>query len=53
MLIEHKSKKLEILVFYREEVYEHPNAGFAYEGVFEYLEHRGTRPARSHFRRVP
>ena len=32
MLIEHKLRGLEILVFYREEVYEHPNAGFTYEG---------------------
>ena len=25
----------------------------SYEEVFEYLEHRGTRPARFHFRCVP
>ncbi len=31
MLIEHKSRGLEILVFYREKKYEHPNAGFTYE----------------------
>lgn len=52
VLIEHKLRGLEILVFYREEKYEHPNAGFTYEGVFEYAEHKGTHPARFHFRRI-
>jgi hypothetical protein len=43
---------LEILVFYRREKYEFPNAGFRYEGPFEYVSHRGTSPAHFTLRRT-
>ena len=52
LLIEHDQNGLEIILFYRKVKYEHPGAGFRYEGRFKYVEHRGTRPAHFHFRRV-
>jgi putative restriction endonuclease len=51
-LIEHDQNGVEIILFYREAKYEHPGAGFRYQGRFKYVEHRGTRPAQFHFRRV-
>ena len=52
LLIQHESKGLEVLLFYRQEKYQHANAAFRYEGLFRYIEHRGLRPAHFHFRRV-
>jgi putative restriction endonuclease len=52
LLIEHESNGLEIILFWRKAKYEHPGAGFRYEGRFKYIEHKGTRPAHFHFRRV-
>jgi putative restriction endonuclease len=52
MLIEHESRGLEVILLYRESKLEHPGGGFRYEGCFRYVDHRGTRPAQFHFRRV-
>lgn len=52
MLVDHEQDGLEVVVFYRKAKYEHPHAGFRYEGRFKYVEHRGARPAHFHFRRV-
>lgn len=53
LLIEHESEGLEVLLFYRESKLEHPHAGFRYEGKVRYLDHRQTRPAHFHFKRIP
>jgi hypothetical protein len=44
-IIEHKQSGLELLLFYRRAKYEHPHAGFRFEGVFEYVSHTGANPA--------
>lgn len=45
LVVEHKQRGLELVVFYRREKYEHEGAGFRYEGVFEYVSHREGRPS--------
>ena len=52
LIIEHQTRGLELLLFYRREKYEHPEAGFRYEGRFRYLDHHGTRPTSFVLRRV-
>jgi len=52
VLIEHEVHNCEVIVFHRRAKYEHPGAGFRYVGRFKYVEHRGTRPAHFHFRRL-
>jgi len=44
MLIEHRLRGLEILVFYREKKYEFEGAGFLYLGRFNYGSHQGSLP---------
>lgn len=44
LIIEHQARSLELLVFFRREKYEHPNAAFSYLGPFEYVLHSGSRP---------
>ena len=44
-IIEHQAKGLELLVFYRTDKYEHPDAGFRYLGEFVYASHTGSKPA--------
>lgn len=46
-IIEHIANGLELLVFYRKSVDEFPEAGFRYEGRFQYERHSGSRP--THF----
>lgn len=53
LIIEHSVRGIELLVFYRRKKYEFPNAGFRYEGVFEYVAHRGSTPAHFTLRRAP
>src|SRR5271168_2989841 len=48
MIIEHKARGLELLVFYRVDADE----PFRYEGVFEYAEHSGPHPTNFKLRRV-
>jgi putative restriction endonuclease len=45
LIIGHKHSALELLLFYRRAKYEHPRAGFRFEGVFEYVSHTGANPA--------
>lgn len=45
MIIEHRARGLEILVFFRERKYEHPGAGFRFLGPFAYVSHAGAGPA--------
>lgn len=45
MIIEHTQRDLELLVFYREHRYEHPGAGFRYEGKFAYRSHVAGHPS--------
>ena len=52
LLIEHEQNGLEVILFHRKAKYEYPGAGFRFEGPFKYVEHRGSRPAHFHFRRV-
>jgi hypothetical protein len=41
----HESAGVELLLFYRDSKFEHPSAGFVYEGPFYYRGHEGTWPA--------
>lgn len=43
-VIEHEAAGDELLVFYRDNRYEHPGAGFRFEGRFRYLRHSGGCP---------
>ena len=44
LIVEHQARGLELLVFFRTEKYEHPNAAFRYLGPFEYVSHSGRQP---------
>lgn len=44
LIAEHARRGLELLVFYRREKYEYPEAAFRYEGIFRYQSHRGAHP---------
>jgi hypothetical protein len=48
MIIEHKARGLELLVFYRNNADE----PFRYEGTFEYVEHGGAHPTNFKLRRT-
>jgi putative restriction endonuclease len=52
LLIEHAQNDQEVILFYRRSKREHDHSGFRFEGRFAYFDHRGTRPAHFHFRRV-
>ncbi|SFB02379.1 protein of unknown function [Collimonas sp. OK607] len=52
IIIEHQRRGLELLVFYREQKYEHDGAGFRYEGCFKYVSHSGKEPTDFTLRRV-
>lgn len=45
LIIHHRQRGLEILVFYRRNRYEYDGAGFRYEGPFVYVDHHGAKPA--------
>ena len=51
-VIEHQSRGLELLVFYRKRKYEYSGAGFRYEGTFDYVSHHGALPATFTLRRA-
>ena len=44
LIFEHRKRDLELLLFYRHDRYEYPEAAFRYEGVFRYLRRRGAHP---------
>ncbi len=48
LIIEHKERGLELLLFYRKEKYEFAGAGFRFEGPFDYVSRSGEGPA--HFK---
>ena len=52
IIINHKQEGLELLVFYRKRKYEYPQAGFKFEGVFDYLSHQGSHPTHFTLRRA-
>ena len=52
LIIEHKERGLELLVFYRKRKNEFSNYGFRYEGVFQYESHTGHNPTKFTLRRI-
>jgi hypothetical protein len=48
LIIEHKARGLELLVFYRIDA----DKPFQYEGIFEYVQHSGAHPTNFKLRRV-
>lgn len=44
LISDHRQRDLELLLFYRKAKYEHPHAGFKYEGIFTYQKHFGSGP---------
>lgn len=53
LIIEHRQRGLELLVFYRDSKYEYPGAGFRFEGLFNYVSHAGTKPTNFVLNRAP
>ena len=45
MIIEHKARDLELLLFYREEPKEYADSGFRYLGPVEYVSHNPGHPS--------
>jgi hypothetical protein len=52
LIVEHASRGLELVVFWRNYKGEYPDFGFKYEGVFRYVSHSGGRPTRFHLIRT-
>jgi 5-methylcytosine-specific restriction protein A len=52
MIIEHESRGIELLLFYRKTRTEHPGAGFRYEGPFRYVSHSGANPTHFVLQRI-
>lgn len=53
LIIEHRQRALELLVFYRDSKYEYPGAGFRFDGLFDYVSHTGTNPTNFVLKRAP
>lgn len=53
LITDHRQRGLELLLFYRKEKYEHPNAGFRFEGIFTYKRHYGGLPTTFVLSRIP
>ncbi len=51
-IIDHVGRGLELLLFYRTSKYQYPEAGFRYEGQFEYVSHSGAQPTHFVLQRV-
>lgn len=47
-IIESDLRGLDLLLFYRKEIYEYEKAGFKLEGVFRYQSHSGDKPKHFH-----
>ena len=45
MIIEHRNRDLELLLFYREEPKQYANSGFRYLGPVEYMSHNPGHPS--------
>lgn len=52
LIIEHRARGLELLLFYRTKKYEYCGAGFKYESPFDYISHHGALPASFALRRA-
>jgi putative restriction endonuclease len=52
LIVQHRERNLELLLFYRNKKYEYPLAGFKFEGIFEYVSHVGALPASFVLQRV-
>ena len=52
LIIDHKVDGLELVVFYRDDPDRYAEAGFRYEGIFEYVQHTGSRPTSFVLRRA-
>lgn len=52
LIIEHETTGHELMVFHRKSRYEHPGAGFRYEGCFRYVSHEGVAPANFVLQRI-
>jgi hypothetical protein len=53
LIKEHVERGLELLLFYRKKKYEHPGAGFTFEGCFLYQGHEGSTPTKFTLHRAP
>lgn len=51
-IAEHAARGDELLLFYRNDKFQYPGAGFRYEGQFEYVSHAGAGPAMFTLRRA-
>jgi putative restriction endonuclease len=51
-IVNHAADGLELVVFFRETKNQFPGYGFRFEGAFEYVSHRGTKPASFVLRRA-
>jgi hypothetical protein len=51
LIIEHRMRGLELLLFYREDKFEYEHASFRFEGVFKYISHQGSQPTKFHLAR--
>lgn len=52
LIIEHKLRDDELVVFYRKHKLANPAYGFIYQGVFRYESHQGSRPATFTLKRI-
>jgi hypothetical protein len=52
LIREHHERGLEVLLFFRERKDEHPDYGFKFEGLFEYISDKAGPPTQFHLRRV-
>jgi hypothetical protein len=53
LIVEHRRRDLELLVFYRDHKGEHPGAGFCYKGTFTYVTHKPGHPSDFVLRHEP
>lgn len=51
LIIDHRQRSVEVLLFYRDRKYEHPRAAFRFEGQFGYVTHSGKAPVNFVLRR--
>jgi len=51
LITEHRSRGLELLLFYREDKSQYEHASFRFEGIFRYISHQGSRPIEFHLAR--
>lgn len=52
LVIHHREKDLELILFYREAKSQYPHSAFRFEGIFRYVSHSGSKPAQFHLVRL-